>query len=97
MQEREEGTLRRLVTMPMSKGTILFGKLLGVFVSGMIQMGILVLVSRFVMGVNWGNSWLGLLIVLLAFAFCITALGTLIAALVRTMQQLVLDIHMPAR
>ncbi len=87
VQEREEGTLRRLVTMPISKGAILFGKLLGVFIAGMIQMGILVLVGHFVMGVSWGNSWLGLLIVLLAFAYCITALGTLFAALVRTVQQ----------
>ena len=87
VQEREEGTLRRLVVMPLSKGAIIFGKLLGVYISGVIQIAILVLAGQFLFGVNWGQSPLALTLMVLSFAFAITSLGMLIAAMVRTLAQ----------
>jgi ABC-2 type transport system permease protein len=86
--EREQGTLRRLLTTPASKATILGGKLLGVFISATIQFSLLVLVGQLAFDVDWGQSPAALIVIVLAFTFSITALGMLAASLVRTYAQI---------
>lgn len=85
--EREQGTLRRLLTAPVGKAAILGGKLLGVFISGIIQFLILVLAGQFFFGVQWGQSPLGVAAMIISFSFAITSLGMLISAFVRTYAQ----------
>ena len=87
MQERQEGTLRRLLVMPISKVAVLTGKLLGVFVSGILQMVVLIAFGTFAFSVPWGQSPLALVLLILAFAFAITSLGMMMAALTRTLAQ----------
>jgi ABC-2 type transport system permease protein len=86
--EREQGTLRRLLTTPASKLAILGGKLLGVFVAGVAQVSLLVIVGQVAFDVPWGQSPVALAAMVLAFAFCITSMGMLLAALVRTYAQI---------
>jgi len=88
LQEREDGTLRRLMVTPLPRGAILAGKLLGVYITAIIQFSILVLVGQFAFGVDWGASPAALVLMILAFSFSITALGMLIAALVRSYAQI---------
>ncbi len=85
--EREQGTLRRLLTMPVTKFQILAGKVLGVFVAGVIQFAILVLAGQFLFGVDWGEQPLALSVMILAFVFCTTSFSILIASVVRTYAQ----------
>ncbi len=85
--EREQGALRRLLVMPISKATILSGKLLGIFLGGIVQMAILILAGVLLFGVNWGQSPLGLAILALSFALTVTSLGVMMAALARTASQ----------
>lgn len=85
--EREQGTLRRLLVLPLQKFTILFGKLLGIYIAGVIQIALLVLVGAFAFGADWGREPVGLAILILCYAFAITSLGMLMAALVRTSAQ----------
>ncbi len=85
--EREQGTLRRLLVMPMRKAGILAGKLLAIFVAGLIQAAILILVGQVAFGVNWGQAPLALVLLLLAFSFSVTSLGMLIAGVARTYAQ----------
>lgn len=85
--EREQGTLRRLLTMPISKTAIMAGKVLGVFIAGAVQFGILVLAGQFLFGVDWGVDPLALLVMIVSFVFCITSFGILLAALARTYAQ----------
>jgi ABC-2 type transport system permease protein len=85
--EREQGTLRRLLITPASKATILGGKLLGVYIAGTMQFTLLVLVGQFFFHVDWGHDPLALAAMVLSFTFSITALGMLVAALVRTYAQ----------
>lgn len=87
VQEREDGTLRRLLVMPIKKIVILLGKLEGVYISGLIQVTILILVGALLFGVNWGEAPLALALMVLCYAFAITSLGMLMAALVRTQAQ----------
>lgn len=85
--EREQGTLRRLLVMPMRQSAILAGKLLAIFVAGLLQAAILILVGQAAFGVNWGQAPLALVLLLLAFSFAITSLGMLIAGVARTYAQ----------
>jgi ABC-2 type transport system permease protein len=85
--ERDEGTLRRLLVMPMGKATILTGKLLGIFIGALVQMAIMILAGQFVFGVQWGQEPLALIVMLLAYGFTSTALGLMVAALARTVAQ----------
>jgi ABC-2 type transport system permease protein len=86
--EREQGTLRRLLTTPVSKAAILGGKLLGVFTAGVLQIGLLVTLGQVFFDVPWGQSPAALAVMVAAFSFAITSLGMLLAALVRTYAQL---------
>ena len=86
--EREQGTLRRLLTMPVSKTAILAGKVLGVFIAGAIQFTIMVLAGQFLFGVDWGRQPLALAVMIVAFVFCITCFSILLAALARTYAQI---------
>ena len=85
--EREQGTLRRLIVMPMHKATILIGKLLGIYIAGFLQIAILILAGAFLFSVNWGQSPTALVLMGLSFALASTSLGMLIAALARTYAQ----------
>lgn len=88
VQERQAGTLRRLVVMPIRKSSIIIGKLLGILSTGIIQMLILILAGAFLFDVAWGNAPLALGLVVFAFALSITSLGMMMAALVRTAAQI---------
>jgi ABC-2 type transport system permease protein len=87
IQERQEGTLRRLLVMPISKLSVLTGKLSGVFVTGLLQISILIVAGALLFSVPWGRSPMALLLLILAFAYAITSLGMMMAALTRTMAQ----------
>jgi ABC-2 type transport system permease protein len=85
--ERDEGTLRRLLVMPLGRGTLLTGKLAGIFLGALAQMSLMVLAGQFAFGVGWGQEPLALAVMLLAYGFAGTALGLMVAALARTAAQ----------
>jgi ABC-2 type transport system permease protein len=85
--EREQGTLRRLLVLPLNKFTLMTGKLLGIYLAGVVQIAALILVGAFVFKADWGREPVGLTILVLCYAFAITSLGMLMAALVRTSAQ----------
>jgi ABC-2 type transport system permease protein len=79
--------LSRLLIMPVRKVAVLTGKLSGVFVTGILQIIILIVAGAYLFSVPWGQSPLALALLILAFAFAITSLGMLMAALTRTPAQ----------
>ncbi len=87
VEEREQGTLRRLLVMPIRKATILLGKFEGIYLSGLLQIGILIIVSGTLMGVGWGQAPFALLVMVLCYTFSIAGLGIMMAALARTQDQ----------
>ena len=87
VEERQQGTLRRLLVMPIQKAAVLLGKFEGIYLSGLVQIGIIILVSGLLMGVGWGQAPLALLMVVLSFAFSVASLGMMMAALARTQDQ----------
>jgi ABC-2 type transport system permease protein len=70
--EREYGTLARMLTTPTSNAQVLGGKVFGIFIAGVLQVGVLVLGSSLLFGLGWGDPLaVGLLIV----AVCLAATG----------------------
>lgn len=87
VNERESGTLRRLLVSPSPRFLTLGGKMASRLVLGLIQMAVLFLGGALLFGVHWGRDPLALAVVSLAFALSTTALGMFIATLVRTRSQ----------
>jgi ABC-2 type transport system permease protein len=87
LYEREIGTLRRLLTTPITKTVLVVGKLLGMFLSGIVQMAILVGASMLFFNARWGNEPLAVVFLLLSFALAATCLSLMMASLVRSTAQ----------
>lgn len=83
LAERSQGTLPRLLVSPTSNAQVLGGKVLGIFFTGVAQVGILVLASSIFFGVKWGDA-AGLMMLILAAVYGATGWGMLITALART-------------
>lgn len=88
LEEREQGTLRRLMVAPVSRGTILSGKVLGTVLAATIQALVLVLVGALAFGVPWGRDPFGVALVLGSYILAGTGLAVMISALVRTRDQM---------
>jgi len=69
LEEREAGTLKKLLTTTASKFQILSGKVLGVFFLGIFDVIVLIAFTKLVFNVSWGNSLSGLILISLAMIF----------------------------
>ena len=77
--ERQEGTLRRMLSAPISRNQILFGKLLARGFLGILQIAMLFAVGRAWLHFELGSSIPGLILTALSTIFAATGLGLLIA------------------
>ena len=85
--EKRTGMLRRQAVLPIGRLRIFLGKLLGRLLIATLQIAALVLAGRFLFGVSWGRSPLGLALMLASYAVAVAALSTLLGALLRTSEQ----------
>jgi ABC-2 type transport system permease protein len=88
LEERELGTLRRLLTTAASRTEIIGGKVLGVASTAAFEALVLVGFGVLVFGVPWGNAPLAVAIVLGSLVLAATGLGIMMSVLVRTRSQL---------
>jgi ABC-2 type transport system permease protein len=88
LEERELGTFPRLLTTPTGRGTLISGKILGIFVTTAVQATVMVGVGIAVFKVPWGNDMLGVAMVLGAHGLAATGLGVMLSTLVRSRGQL---------
>jgi len=85
--EKREGMLRRQLTLPIGRGSLFAGKVLGrLFLAG-LQIAILLLAGRFLFGLPLGHSMAGLLGLSASYAFAVAGLATFLGALVRNPEQ----------
>lgn len=91
VEERQTGTLRRLLTAPVSRSRILLGKMLPYFLIAVIQMVATLLLSQLIFGIDLGRGLDGtpiaIAVIILCSALAMSGLGVLIAALARTESQ----------
>jgi ABC-2 type transport system permease protein len=82
--ERQQGTLRRLLTTPTHKATFLLGTISGQVVIALVQMLLLVSFGILAMKLNWGREPLALFIILLCSALAAAAFGTTLGTFIKT-------------
>ena len=85
--ERQQGTLRRLLTTPSRKATFLLGTIFGQVMMALVQMLLLVGVGIFAMKLNWGREPLALFVLLFASALAAAAFGTTLGTFIKTESQ----------
>jgi ABC-2 type transport system permease protein len=86
LQEKEDGTLRRLLIAPIQKYALLGGKMLAQFLVTIAQLAIIFLVGYIVFRVHI-NDWLTVSLLLVSTSFAATGLGMLLVSLVKTRAQ----------
>jgi ABC-2 type transport system permease protein len=82
--ERQQGTLRRLLTTPTRKATFLIGTITAQVLTALVQMSLLIGFGILVLHVNWGQQPLALAVMMLASALAAAALGTMLGTFVKT-------------
>ena len=82
--ERQQGTLRRLLTTPTRKATFLLGTISGQVAFAILQMLLLVVFGSLVMGLQWGRDPAALAVILLASALAGAALGTTMGTFIKS-------------
>lgn len=82
--ERQQGTLRRLLTTPANKATFLLGTISGQVAMALVQMLLLVGFGILVMKLNWGREPLALFLILFASALAAAAFGTTMGTFIKS-------------
>jgi ABC-2 type transport system permease protein len=85
--ERQQGTLRRLMTTPTRKSTYLLGTIVGQVASALVQMLLLISFGIFVMKLPWDSQPLALGVMMVAATLAAAALGTTLGTFVKTESQ----------
>src|SRR5690606_17174097 len=86
LQERQSWTLQRLAMMPVTRPQILGGKLLARFVVGMLQYAIMFGFGG-LLGVRYGSDPVALVLIMVSFTLCMTALTLALTTVLRTVAQ----------
>ena len=88
-EARRSGILRRLVTYPVTRLELVFGKIYGLFLLGLVQVAFFLLAGRLAFGVNLGANLPMVLLTLAVFAWVAAALGVLIGSVVKSTDRVV--------
>jgi ABC-2 type transport system permease protein len=86
LEERNDGTLARLLAAPISRSSILGAKLLTSFLLGAISMAVLVAATTLLFGATWGNP-VGVAVLIVTAIMAATGIMALIATLARNAEQ----------
>jgi len=86
LQEAEEGTLARMFSTPTDRTTILAGKFLAVFITVIIQGGVLLIAGHYLFKINWGEPG-SLTLSLLGQMFASVGLAVLLVSFIKTTKQ----------
>jgi ABC-2 type transport system permease protein len=85
--EREAGTIRRLLSSPLPRGTVIAGKTLAFMLLGCVQVVVMFAVASLLLHAPLGHSPLALVVITLGVTFVAAALGMMVAALARSASQ----------
>ena len=85
--EKDSGTIRRLLVAPIHKGTLIGGKMLAFGILIVLQVIILLGLPAVLFDMSLGSSPLGLVLVTIALALTVTSFGLMVAALSKTGKQ----------
>ena len=90
LEDKEYHTWDKMLISPISKGDILGGNLIATFFVGAAQILLLMVLTKYMMGMDWGSSnkfgWI--ILIGMLFVLAITSLGLMLTGFVKTHSQL---------
>lgn len=81
--ERRGGVLWRVMVFPVARASLLAGKLYGLLLLAVVQIIYLLVTGRYLFGVDLGEHWGGIAVVLMVYAWVAASMGVLVASVVR--------------
>lgn len=88
LEDREQGTLARLLVSPAPRSLLVLGKVTGVYVTVLFEALVMIGAGALVFRVPWGDDPLGVTMIVATFALAATGLGVMASTLVRSRGQL---------
>ena len=87
VRERERGTLEQLIVTPVSRSSVILGKILPFVIVGYVQMTVILALGHFILDVPMRGSLPLLYLITLPFMIAILGVGLLISTAVKTQTQ----------
>jgi ABC-type Na+ efflux pump permease subunit len=87
LEEKENGTINRLLYSPLKGSTILYGKMLFAFFISMLQLTAMFLFAWLIFNMDLSVNIPALVLMIIATAFAVSSLGIFLAAIAKTRQQ----------
>jgi len=87
LEEKENGTLKRLLYAPTNSSTILYAKMFFTFLIAILQLTVMFLFSYFVFHLDLTLNIPALILMILATSFAVSSFGIFLAAISKTRQQ----------
>ncbi len=87
LDEREQGTLKKLLYSPLRSDTILFGKMLYVNMISVMQLVVMFLFARFAFGLDIFSHVPSLMLMIIVTSFACSSFGVLLASVAKSRQQ----------
>jgi ABC-type Na+ efflux pump permease subunit len=87
LEEKENGTINRLLCSPLKGSTILYSKMLFAFFISILQLTAMFLFAWLILNMDMNVNIPGLLLMIMATSFAVSSLGIFLAAVAKTRQQ----------
>jgi len=87
LEEKENGTINRLLYSPLKGSTILYGKMLFAFFISILQLTTMFLFAWLIFNMDLRVNIPGLILMIIATSFAVSSLGIFLAAVAKTRQQ----------
>jgi ABC-type Na+ efflux pump permease subunit len=87
LEEKENGTINRLLYSPLKGSSILYGKMLFAFFISILQLTAMFVFAWIILNMDMRVSIPALLLMIIATAFAVSSLGIFLAAIAKTRQQ----------
>lgn len=87
LEEKENGTIKRLLYSPLNGSTILYSKMLFAFFISILQLTAMFLFAWLVLNMDMNVSMSGLILMIISTSFAVSSLGIFLAAIAKTRHQ----------
>jgi len=87
LEEKENGTINRLLYSPLKVSSILYGKMLFAFFISLLQLTAMFLFAGLVFNLDLSINIPALILMIIATAFAVSGIGVFLAAIAKTRQQ----------
>lgn len=87
LEEKENGTIKRLLYSPLKGSTILYSKMLFAFFISVLQLTTMFLFAWLVLNMDMNVSMSGLILMIISTSFAVSSMGIFLAAIAKTRHQ----------